>query len=166
MIHRAVYAGSDFRDHPASYICSKQVSAAVTGQNIIRRIFFSCGNACDPVSHLHGVQQSSVCRIQDLKLPVGPEHSPVFRVGGDEFVAILTGRDFAVREELMKTLARRSEENIALQEVVVAGGCADFDPASDTTLRSVFERADSRMYEEKQRLKSLGARTRQEEKKR
>ena len=62
--------------------------------------------------------------------------------------------------------ARRSEENIALQEVVVAGGCADFDPASDTTLRSVFERADSRMYEEKQRLKSLGARTRQEEKKR
>ena len=94
------------------------------------------------------------------------EHSPVFRVGGDEFVAILTGRDFAVREELMKTLARRSEENIALQEVVVAGGCADFDPASDTTLRSVFERADSRMYEEKQRLKSLGARTRQEEKKR
>ena len=60
----------------------------------------------------------------------------------------------------MQTLARRSEENIALQQVVVAGGCEDFDPASDSTFRSVFERADRRMYEEKQRLKALGAKSR------
>ena len=88
------------------------------------------------------------------------EHSPVFRIGGDEFAVLLSGRDYASRAELMQTLATRSEENIPEGKVVVAGGCTVFDPGSDANLQSLFKRADSLMYEEKQRLKSLGAKTR------
>ena len=91
------------------------------------------------------------------------QHSPVFRVGGDEFVALLTGRDYAVRHELMNALHERSAENIRLNEAVVSGGLSDFKPGTDSILHQVFERADSEMYKEKKLLKSLGAVTRDEE---
>ncbi len=91
------------------------------------------------------------------------QHSPVFRVGGDEFVALLTGRDYAVRHELMSALHERSAENIGRNEAVVSGGLADFEPDRDTILHQVFERADAEMYKEKKLLKSLGAVTRDEE---
>ena len=88
------------------------------------------------------------------------QHSPVFRIGGDEFAVLMNGRDFAERENLMQLLAQRSEENVAREEVVVAAGCSDYIPGEDITLHQVFERADDRMYREKQRLKMLGARSR------
>ena len=88
------------------------------------------------------------------------DHSPVFRVGGDEFVVILTDRDFERRDEIMKELHRRSEENIAAGKVVVAGGCSDFKEGTDQRVHDVFERADALMYQEKQALKGLGAKSR------
>ena len=87
-------------------------------------------------------------------------HSPVYRTGGDEFVVILTERDHAVRYELLQALHERSVEHIRTGDVVVSGGLSDFDPAEDRSFHDVFERADALMYEEKQRLKSMGAITR------
>ena len=87
-----------------------------------------------------------VCRIF--------HHSPVYRIGGDEFVAVLRGQDFANRESLVSGLRRRVEENIRIGEgPVIASGLAEFQPYSDRSVEDVFNRADNHMYEEKARLK-------------
>ncbi|MBQ6376742.1 MAG: amino acid permease [Lachnospiraceae bacterium] len=91
------------------------------------------------------------------------QHSPVFRVGGDEFVAILKDRDYAVRKELMSTLQDRSIDHIGTNEAVVSGGISDFDPEKDHSVHEVFQRADENMYATKKYLKSLGAVTRDDE---
>ena len=88
------------------------------------------------------------------------QHSPVFRVGGDEFVVTLSGRDFTNRVELMQTLHDRSVEHISQGGAVISGGLSDYEAGEDLNYHSVFEHADARMYEEKKRLKSLGAVTR------
>ena len=89
-------------------------------------------------------------------------HSPVYRTGGDEFVAILRGRDYLIRKELVLALHDRSVEHIGTQEVVVSGGLSDYQPGTDTTFHDVFERADGLMYEEKKLLKEMGSITRED----
>ena len=88
------------------------------------------------------------------------EHSPVYRTGGDEFVAVLTGRDYEDREAIMRALHDRSVENIGKGKVVVSGGLAEYAPGQTPNCHAVFEAADTRMYEEKKLLKSLGTVTR------
>lgn len=90
-------------------------------------------------------------------------HSPVYRIGGDEFVVILTGRDYENRKMLMHELHRRSAANIETDDAVVSGGLGDYVPKQDQNVHEVFERADSAMYEEKNLLKTLGAVSRGEE---
>ena len=88
-------------------------------------------------------------------------HSPVYRIGGDEFAVILTGRDFECRRELRAALHDRSVKNIAADGAVVSGGLSERKP-EDTSFHDVFTRSDALMYEEKQLLKSLGAVTRED----
>ena len=88
------------------------------------------------------------------------QHSPVYRIGGDEYVVVLSGRDYVIRKELVLALHDRSVEHIGKGEVVISGGLSDFIPGEDQNFHSVFERADNLMYEEKKLLKSLGAVTR------
>ncbi|MCR5707767.1 MAG: GGDEF domain-containing protein [Ruminococcus sp.] len=83
-------------------------------------------------------------------------HSPVFRVGGDEFVAILKGEDYANREELVRTFKEKISENQKNGKVVVASGLAVYDASKDTSYNDVFKRADESMYEQKRDLKSVG----------
>lgn len=87
-----------------------------------------------------------ICRVFD--------HSPVFRIGGDEFVTILKGQDFINRESLISQLRKQVEENIRIGEgPVVASGLAEYRPGIDQSVEEVFNRADSLMYEDKVRLK-------------
>lgn len=88
------------------------------------------------------------------------QHSPVYRVGGDEFTVILTGRDYTIRKDLMILLHDRSVDHITAGGAVVSGGLSDFRAGEDESTHAVFQRADERMYEEKKNLKSLGAVTR------
>ena len=90
------------------------------------------------------------------------QHSPVYRTGGDEFVVILTGRDYLIRKELVLALHDRSVEHISTREVVISGGLSDYDPEKDTSFHSVFERADELMYVEKKLLKGMGAISRED----
>ena len=86
-----------------------------------------------------------VCRIF--------QHSPVFRIGGDEFVVILRGEDYKNRETLIAALRRQAEEHIRFGEGgVIASGLAALEP-DDRFAEDVFKRADSHMYEDKNRLK-------------
>ena len=90
------------------------------------------------------------------------QHSPVYRVGGDEFVAILRGRDYLARKELLQELHDRSVKHIGSKDVVVSGGLANYRPGDDASFHDVFERADVRMYKEKELLKSMGSITRED----
>ena len=81
-------------------------------------------------------------------------HSPVFRIGGDEFVVILRGQDYANRKKLLARLKKQVEESIRIGEgPVVSSGLAEYQPGTDYSVEDVFNHADSRMYGEKARLK-------------
>ena len=82
------------------------------------------------------------------------KHSPVFRVGGDEFAVIAQGQDYENLDSLLARLEAVNLENIAGGGTVVACGMAQF--RDDRSVAAVFERADVDMYENKKRLKALG----------
>ena len=82
-------------------------------------------------------------------------NSQVYRIGGDEFVVVLTDIDFGVREELLENLRRESIANGRTRSgPVIASGLAVFDPASDARFSDVLKRADAQMYKNKKELKS------------
>lgn len=79
--------------------------------------------------------------------------SPVYRIGGDEFVAILEGADYDAQDALLADFDRQMEENLTQGKVVVSAGVSRFMPGQDDSFRAVFERADERMYQRKRALK-------------
>ena len=81
------------------------------------------------------------------------KHSPVYRIGGDEFVVILKGEDFDHRRILLEQLKIEVEMNIEDGKVIVACGMADFMSGEDKSLSDVFEKADNEMYNNKKLLK-------------
>ena len=97
----------------------------------------------------------NACRL----ICVTYKHSPVYRIGGDEFIAIITGQDLLNSEKLMNAFYQRMEEvnqnaKVAAEKVSVAAGMAIFQEGSDTTYQSVFKRADEKMYQNKISIKS------------
>ena len=81
------------------------------------------------------------------------KHSPVFRIGGDEFAVILKGSDFEDRACLMSELKRIQNENSKCGKVTIAAGISDFNVKKDIRVQDVFERADEAMYENKKEFK-------------
>ena len=81
------------------------------------------------------------------------KHSPVFRVGGDEFVVVLTGHDYAQRDILMSVFHDVSDANRRSGSgPVVAAGMTEFGNG-DNKFSDVFQRADRLMYENKKATK-------------
>ena len=81
------------------------------------------------------------------------QHSPVYRIGGDEFAVIMSTSDFDRRRELMERFHAENLARAAKGGVVVAGGMSDYVPGLDTRFQDVFDRADAQMYENKKALK-------------
>ena len=88
------------------------------------------------------------------------KHSPVYRIGGDEFVVLLEGRDYEARNEIISDINRTIEGNLVTNNVVMSLGLAEFNRGSDKTFHDVFKRADDAMYQRKMQLKTMGAVTR------
>ena len=94
----------------------------------------------------------NICRIF--------KHSPVYRIGGDEFVVILENDDYDERDSLLESLRARFEqlkndESLEPWERVTAAiGCATYDPHIDNIVESVLQRADALMYENKKEMKA------------
>ncbi|MCR5283542.1 MAG: GGDEF domain-containing protein [Lachnospiraceae bacterium] len=82
------------------------------------------------------------------------KHSPVFRVGGDEFVAILRGEDYENRDAKLESMRRTFEEQYQRKDVdpwrryCAASGMAVYRPG-DRSVEQVFDRADKQMYDNK-----------------
>lgn len=82
-------------------------------------------------------------------------HSPVFRIGGDEFVVFLKGNDYSLRNELIEKLQKQiSENNKNGNGVILASGMSEYKSGIDKLVSDIFKRADKEMYNNKKFLKS------------
>ena len=88
------------------------------------------------------------------------KHSPVFRIGGDEFVVILENEDYDNIHTLIKQF-RDTLNDISMDEtlepwekVSAAIGWTMFDKQTDLGVQNVFKRADNLMYEDKKNMKA------------
>ena len=111
----------------------------------------------DNYGHEHGNDYifgacHQVCVIYD--------HSPVFRIGGDEFVVLLENRDFENRETLLEELKNafklfmEDDSREPWEKYSAAIGMAVFDKDKDSSMNDVFKRADKLMYEDKMKSKA------------
>ena len=80
-------------------------------------------------------------------------HSPVFRIGGDEFAVISQGADYENIDSLLDQIAEYNKMNEGAAGVVIACGMSKFN--NDNNVAAVFQRADALMYENKKKLKGL-----------
>ena len=86
------------------------------------------------------------------------KHSPVFRIGGDEFVVILENEDFENRYTLIREINEvyhKTPDKVGSGEVsvTVACGLSDYVSNLDSSFEAVFNRADAQMYICKQQMK-------------
>ena len=80
------------------------------------------------------------------------KHSPVFRIGGDEFAVIAQGSDYEDIETLIERVYTHNAEAKRNGGIVIACGMAKYE--ADACVAPVFERADQNMYENKSSLKA------------
>ena len=86
------------------------------------------------------------------------KHSPVFRIGGDEFVVIVENEDYENRHMLYDQLNKTYSENFKNQTLPIIErysmslGMAD-KLETDTIADTVFKRADKMMYINKRKIK-------------
>jgi diguanylate cyclase (GGDEF)-like protein len=86
------------------------------------------------------------------------KRSPVFRIGGDEFLVILENDDFENRFDLMNEINEKYHENpdmVANNQVAVTVACgiSDFILGADSSFEDVVNKADAAMYARKQQMK-------------
>ncbi|MCQ2082296.1 MAG: GGDEF domain-containing protein [Lachnospiraceae bacterium] len=86
------------------------------------------------------------------------KHSPVYRIGGDEFAVILTGADKKNQYEILNTmydgmLKCNDTEELVERRISMAGGIAEYNPKTDKCFADVFKRADEIMYNKKAEMK-------------
>ena len=83
-------------------------------------------------------------------------HSPVFRVGEDEFVVMLSGEDFVNRRALIEETmgiyyrAASDEKTPPWEQVGVEYGIAEYNPAEDRTVKDVYNRAEKELKAKKE----------------
>ncbi|MBQ7614054.1 MAG: diguanylate cyclase [Butyrivibrio sp.] len=87
------------------------------------------------------------------------KRSPVFRIGGDEFAVILKKDDLHNMEALIELFDETSKQinesaDKPWEHIYVSKGFAVFDPALDSTVVSVLQRADKLMYDNKRERKA------------
>ena len=144
----------------ATYIDNMQVSldAGVEKPEFAIGVF-DCDNLKE-VNDQHGHDKGDAyLKTASMLICKVFQHSPVFRIGGDEFAVILRNDDFARRDELIRIFeermaeSRRGSENL-WDHVSVAMGIAVHDPAQDHSVIDTMRRADKMMYINKRNRKN------------
>ncbi len=114
-------------------------------------------NVNDSFGHEKG--DKVICSLCDMLCSVF-KRSPVFRVGGDEFVVIVSNYDYANLESNVEKFLASVEHNVSEKELEpwerasAAIGYAKFDPDKDIAIEDTLKRADEHMYACKQEMKS------------
>lgn len=86
------------------------------------------------------------------------KYSSIYRIGGDEFVAVLTSKDYTNMDSLFAQfndeIKRRNSESLPPEEhVSIASGVCIYNPKDGNTVQDVLKVADTRMYENKKIMK-------------
>ena len=83
--------------------------------------------------------------------------SPVYRVGGDEFVVISRSKDYLRVDKLVDELKKKTNKSIDVHDgenISAAIGFSTYNPQVDKSVDDVFKRADKAMYEHKRQIKN------------
>ena len=152
---------TDIRNKMAYDKESKRLEWAIEDKSACFGIAVIDQNHLKQINDLYGHEQGNVsikklCRIVCTVF----KHSPVYRVGGDEFAVILEHSDLenvqalsnqfnAILEDLCNDAKLKPWEKVS-----AAIGIAIFDPALDDSVASVFKRADKDMYARKKAMKA------------
>lgn len=95
------------------------------------------------------------------------QHSPVFRIGGDEFVVILEKADYEIYAELLANLQTNidahNQHARESTQISIARGIAAYESATDLVFANVFKRADDCMYQNKAAMKAREQEAREQE---
>ncbi len=109
----------------------------------------------DELGHYAGDEYiKNACKL----ICIAFKNSPVYRIGGDEFVVLLEGKAFDLRDEQMQSFIDEmssvmNNENISPEErVSIAYGMSIFKGAPET-IDDCIKRADETMYETKKKMK-------------
>ena len=115
-------------------------------------------NNLKEINDIYGHENGNAYLVNSCKL-IGQifAHSPVFRVGGDEFIVILLGEDLKNYQELLKRLreCQNQTKNAAFpwKQISIASGVAIAQVAKKTTIADTFSKADDSMYKNKRAVK-------------
>ncbi|WP_029231052.1 GGDEF domain-containing protein [Butyrivibrio sp. VCB2006] len=136
-------------------------------QSMIRDGYYKYGIAMVDLNYLkvindtYGHEKGNIAIIKICNIVCKNfAHSPVFRIGGDEFVVVLENEDYDNIETLVQWFKHTLEviaEDESLkpwEKVSAAIGWAKYDPKSDDSMETVFKRADNLMYENKKQMKA------------
>lgn len=147
------------QNHTAYENKLSELTAVITAGTAEFAIIMADMNGLKFVNDVYGHEKGDIAlRAMNRALCDIFTHSPVYRIGGDEFVVVLTGRDYENSDALLAGLRpyERVRDRAAYEpwaEVAMAVGCAVYDPQTDHDYQDVFNRADGTMYENKRRIK-------------
>ena len=79
------------------------------------------------------------------------QNTDIYRVGGDEFAAIVTSEENEIREDIA-ALKVRTEEWSSTHSLLLSISCGYAEASEADTIGTLCERADQKMYEEKARF--------------
>lgn len=88
-------------------------------------------------------------------------NSPIFRIGGDEFVVVAEGEDYAAVTDIVKKFNSKLDKIAAnkklepWEKTSAALGLAIYDKSIDSSAANVFKRADKAMYARKKEMKAV-----------
>ena len=130
----------------------KEFGVAMIDMNYLRNINETFGH--DKGNYALILLTEIICRVF--------EHSPVFRIGDDEFAVILRDKDLENINDLVSEFQRRLNEfhknpNLEYwQRISAAIGYSVYNPETDISFDSVCERAKEAMYINKKEMKAQG----------
>ena len=115
-------------------------------------------NNLKEINDIYGHENGNAYLINSCKLICQIfSHSPVFRIGGDEFIVILLGDDLNNYQDLLKKLreSQNQTKNAAFpwKQISIASGVAIAPAAKETTIADTFSKADDSMYKNKRAVK-------------
>jgi len=134
----------------------------IEGENKPFAVIFFDINDLKAINDRHGHEKGDAYIKNSCRLICNTfKHSPVFRIGGDEFVTIAQNDDYDKRHELLTSMREHMEalktrgDSVPLTErISIASGMAEYDRTLDEDFSSIFKRADELMYENKYNMKN------------
>lgn len=116
-------------------------------------------NDLKEINDNYGHENGNVYLINSTKLICRTfQHSPVFRIGGDEFAVILEKSDLDNYKELMKVLREKMDETQMEKDpwkrISIACGISICEEPRKYELRDIFNLADKEMYKDKKAIKA------------